>query len=115
MAAPSISHSAETPPSSTRAVSSGAQYRVNLRTHGVVVTLINNDGVTKEPRKKPVIDRTKDRVISVRYTGDRRVKSANDLRRQTHLTLNSRHEVAVPVHGGSAPPDDFPAPDKKPD
>jgi len=42
------------------------QQMVNRNGKGWVLTLINNDGITKEPRKAPVIDASRARAVTIR-------------------------------------------------
>ncbi|MBN2153671.1 MAG: hypothetical protein JW839_19600 [Candidatus Lokiarchaeota archaeon] len=45
---------------------SSIQHLVNRNCNGWVLTLINNDGITKEPREAPIIDASKAREVTIR-------------------------------------------------
>lgn len=81
-------------------VSPGIEYLVTLKAGAVFVTLINNEGVTKEPRRKPVIDRSKDRVVSVRFQGETRVRSVRDIMNRRSCTLRNGTEVEITIPAG---------------
>lgn len=55
------------------------QYLVNVRENEWLLTLINNDGVLKEPRGRPVVDRSKACAVTVTYQGAGAVVSAEDI------------------------------------
>ena len=46
------------------------QRMVNIKDGSIFVTLINNNGVTKTARAKPVIDKSKAQKVTVKYTGE---------------------------------------------
>ena len=81
-------------------VSSGIQHLVNIGTNRVFVTLINNDGVTKEPRQQPVIDSSKARTVTARYHGVHSVVSATDLKEDRACKLENGNQVAMSLWPG---------------
>jgi len=81
-------------------VSSGIQHLVNIGTNRVFVTLINNDGVTKEPRQQPVIDSSKARTVTARYHGVHSVVSVTDLKEDRACQLEHGNQVAVCLRPG---------------
>jgi hypothetical protein len=81
-------------------VSPGVEYLVNVKAGSVYVTLINNDGVTKEPRSKPVIDASQSRAVSVSYRGKSRVNSVTDIKNHQTLALKHGTDVALSIPAG---------------
>lgn len=76
-------------------VSPGIQHLVNLGTGRVFVTLINNHGITKEPRRQPVIDPSKSRTATVRYLGQRSIVEVRDLKVNRTCMLDNGNQVTV--------------------
>ena len=81
-------------------VSSGVEYAVNVQPDGFWVMLINNEGVTKEPRKPAVIDATQGRTVSVCYQGRARVRSVTDIKNRRTCGLQQGREVSVNLPAG---------------
>ena len=81
-------------------VSSGVEYLVNVKAGSIYVTLINNDGVTKEPRRKPVIDASQGRTVAVSYQGKSRVSSVVDIKNHQTLAVKNGTEVALSIPAG---------------
>ena len=81
-------------------VSPGVEYLVNVKSGRVYVTLINNDGVTKEPRRKPVIDASQGRTVSVSYQGKSRVSSVTDIKNHQTLAVKNGTDVALSIPAG---------------
>ena len=81
-------------------VSPGVEYAVNVQPDGFWVTLINNEGVTKEPRKPAVIDATQSRTVSVCYQGRARVRSVTDIKNRRAYGLQQGREVSVNLPAG---------------
>ena len=50
------------------------QYLLNWKPNGWILTLINNEGITKTFHEKPVIDPAKKQEVNVRYFGKNKVK-----------------------------------------
>ena len=55
------------------------EYLVNVKDGSLIVTVINNDGVTKEATKPPVVDATKAVTLDITYTGDLKIKRVKEL------------------------------------
>ncbi len=55
------------------------EYLVNVKDGSLIVTLINNNGVTKKPSVAPVIDNSKAVDLTVTYTGNLPIKQVKDL------------------------------------
>lgn len=81
-------------------VSPGVQYLVNLGSGSAYVTLINNNGVTKAPRERPVIDATKAVAVTVSWQSDAIVKSVKDIKNQRDLDLQRSTDVTVTIPAG---------------
>jgi hypothetical protein len=81
-------------------VSPGVEYLVNVKAGSVYVTLINDDGVTKEPRKKPVVDASHGRPVSVSYQGKSRVSSVMDIKNHQTLAVKNGTDVALSIPAG---------------
>ena len=71
-------------------VSADIQYIVNIKPGSVFVTLINNDGVTKQPRSKPVVDTSKQKTVVVRYQGRSTIRNVRVLRASRSCPLKER-------------------------
>ena len=81
-------------------VSPGVQYLVNHKPGCVYVTLINNHGVTKAPRDKPVIYATGAVAVTVSWQSDAPVKSVKDIKNQRGLDLQRGTEVTITIPAG---------------
>lgn len=81
-------------------VSPGVQYLVNLGSGSAYVTLINNNGVSKAPRERPVIDATKAVAVTVSWQSDAIVKSVKDIKNQRDLDLQRSADVTVTIPAG---------------
>jgi hypothetical protein len=81
-------------------VSPGVEFAVNILPEHIWVTLINNEGVTKEPRKPAVIDATQSRTVSVSYQGRARVRSVADIKNQRAYVVQKGREVSVNLSAG---------------
>ena len=81
-------------------VSAGIQYIVNIKDGVVYVTLINNDGVTKEPKKKPVVDVSKRKSVVVSYRGQSSVQEVKDIKNNRQCSLDNGREVTVTIPAG---------------
>jgi len=68
-------------------VAGDIQYLVNIAEKRVFVTLINNAGVTKAPRERPVIDSTQGRNVTAVYQGPGVAISFTDIKNQKPLTM----------------------------
>ena len=77
------------------------EHIVNVKNGSFIVTLINNDGVTKEPTELPVIDESKRRTVTVTYTGDIPIQSCNDIYYDKEITVNGK-SVTLTVEAGDA-------------
>ncbi len=61
-------------------VSGGVQYLVNITENAVLVTLINNAGVTKAPKSRPVVDPAQARTARVSRSGGAKIGEARDIK-----------------------------------
>lgn len=77
-------------------VDSDVEYIVNHNENGVVVTLINNNGVIKDWNKDAVYDPAGERTVTVTYTGEGRVKAANEWITDAPLAANKVQTVKIP-------------------
>lgn len=59
--------------------SKDVEYLVNVKNGSLIVTVINNTGVTKEPTQKEVIDKSKAISLKVKYTGGLALQKVNEL------------------------------------
>ena len=60
-------------------VSDTVEYVVNVKNGSLILTVINNAGVTKEPTKAPVIDDSKAKNLTIKYTGNLKIKQVKEL------------------------------------
>ncbi len=81
-------------------VSPGVQYLVNVRPDSLLVTLINNRGVTKAPRSKPVVDTSKAVDVSVHYTAAGQIGRVHDIKRNQPCAVSNSSEVAIRLAAG---------------
>lgn len=81
-------------------VSPGVQYLVNVKPGSLYVTLINNNGVTKAPKAKPVVDASKVATLSVSYKGGAIVGSVRDILRDRTLPMKDRGEISLTLPPG---------------
>lgn len=81
-------------------VQSAVQYLVNERDHSLLVTLINNDGVTKAPKEKPVVDPAKRRAVTIHYQGARTIRSVRDIKNNQGCFLRDGSDVRVVLPPG---------------
>lgn len=81
-------------------VSPGVQHLVNLGTNRVFVTLINNEGITKEPRQRAMVDSSMARTVTVTYRGAHSVASVTDLKETRACKLDNGNRVAVSLQPG---------------
>jgi hypothetical protein len=77
------------------------QYMLNVKNGSLFVTLINNDGVTKDVDKTPpVIDESKKRDVTVTYTGNLAIKSVEDIYNGEAVSLDgSAASIIIPAGG----------------
>lgn len=81
-------------------VSSNVQYLVNVGPGHVFVTLINNEGITKEPRQRAVVDSSKARTVTASYRGAHSVVSVTDLKEDRACKRENGNQVAVTLQPG---------------
>ncbi len=81
-------------------VSGGVQYLVNITGTGVLVTLINNAGVTKAPRKRPVVDTTQTRTARVVWTDGTTIGEARDIKNRRTLAADQDGGITVNLPPG---------------
>jgi len=81
-------------------VSGGVQYLVNLKSDAVLVTLINNDGVTKAPREPVRVDASKSRTAAITYTGEGKVLSASDIKDNRPIALHADGGYQLEIAAG---------------
>jgi hypothetical protein len=81
-------------------ISPGVEYLVNIKTGSVFVTLINNEGVTKEPRQKPKVDPAKSKTVNVRFNGLSRVQTVKDIKNDRVCKIHNGTEVTITLPPG---------------
>ncbi len=81
-------------------ISPGVEYLVNIKTDSVFVTLINNEGVTKEPRQKPKVDPAKSKTVNVRFKGLSRVQTVKDIKNDRVCEIHDGTEVTITLPPG---------------
>ncbi len=81
-------------------VSPGVHFLVNQARDRVYVTLINNRGVTKAPREKPVIDPGEAVAVTVSWQGRTPPKAVRDITRQRDLDWQPGTGVTSTVPAG---------------
>jgi len=81
-------------------VSPGVEWLVTLRDEVVWVALVNNDGVTKAPREKAVVDASKLRTATVTYSGPGTLASAEDIKNGRPAGIGTGGEVVVQIPAG---------------
>jgi hypothetical protein len=60
-----------------------------------ILTIVNNDGVTKEGSNPPAIDSTKTQTINVFYNGKKTVKWVKDLRTGSYLPTQNNQTITI--------------------
>jgi hypothetical protein len=81
-------------------VSGDIQYLVNIIEDGVLVTLINNAGVTKAPRSRPVTDPAQRKAVTIAWTAGDRVESVTDIKNdRAHVPVDNSVSIDVPPGG----------------
>ena len=60
-------------------LSDEVEYLVNVKDGSLILTLINNEGVTKVYNEAPVTDESKAKTLTVTYTGDAAIKQVKEL------------------------------------
>lgn len=81
-------------------VSGEIQYLVNTINGGALVTLINNAGVTKAPRSRPVTDPAQRKTVTVTWTAGGGVKSVRDIKNgRAHVPVDNAVTLDVPPGG----------------
>lgn len=70
--------------------STSIQRLVNVKDGSLLVTLINNDGVTKTSAAQPVVDSGKAKTVTVSYTGPLTPKSVRDIYNGKTLSLSGK-------------------------
>jgi hypothetical protein len=81
-------------------VSPGVHHLVNLRPSAILVTLLNDEGVTKEFRKPAVVDRSKAHTATVQLHPSHRVRSVRELRTQRPLPMTTDQSVQIHLPPG---------------
>lgn len=81
-------------------VSPNVQCLVNVKPGRVLVTLINNAGVTKAPKSKPVVDATKALVATVSWQNHAPLESVWDLKRREKMDLQRGTEATASLPPG---------------
>jgi hypothetical protein len=81
-------------------VSPGVEYLVNSKPGSVYVTLINNHGVTKEPRQQPVFDSSKAATVTVWYQGPGRVRSVREIKNHQACASGKGDAVTITIPAG---------------
>ncbi len=76
-------------------ISGKVEYILNIKNNSLIVTIINNEGVTKESTKPTVVDRTKSQKIDVNYKGKSMVKWVKDLRTGKALKTDANQSIYV--------------------
>ena len=66
------------------------------------MTLINNNGVTKAPNSRPVIDAAKGITVTVSCLGNSPVQSANDIKNHRKLTIQNGTDLTTTLPVGEA-------------
>jgi hypothetical protein len=81
-------------------VDGGVQFLVNVRPQGPLVTLINNDGVTKAPREPARVDPARARTATLTWIGEGTLRGALELRAQTPCMLEDARTIRVRLPAG---------------
>ena len=81
-------------------VSAGVEYLVNVKPGSLYVTLINNNGVTKAPKAKPVVDASKVVTVTVSYQGKSVVGSVRNVLHQQTLATQDGAGISLTIPPG---------------
>lgn len=81
-------------------VEGDVEYLTNCRGNSVYVTLVNNNGVTKAPRSKAVVDESTATVTTIISRCDQRVKAAKDIKNGRALDVRNGNKVALTIPSG---------------
>lgn len=76
------------------------QYLVNVKPGRTYVTLINNSGVSKAPKSKPVVDASKAVPVKVVWQDKAMVKSATDIKNRRRLEIHNGPAVTLTLPPG---------------
>lgn len=82
-------------------ISDDIEYQINVRDGALLLTLINNDGVTKRAQSATQIDETKAVELEIVYTGGHELRGVSDIYNGTPLTLYG-NKVSITIPSGSA-------------
>lgn len=80
-------------------VSGDIQYSVSVKNGSLFLTLINNNGVVKEPTKPVVIDKSQSSRVTATYTGSLKILSVTDIKNVRKIPM-SGNQVSVNVGAG---------------
>lgn len=81
-------------------VSQGVHYALNLRPDRLLLTLLNNEGVTKDFRLPPEFDRTRAVEVEVEYTGSRPLRSVREITRNAPLRHSEKDRFGLGIEPG---------------
>lgn len=81
-------------------VSGGVQYLVNITGAGVLVTLINNAGVTKAPKSTPAVDPAQARTARVAWTSGAKIEVVRDIKNDRTLAADRDGGISVNLPPG---------------
>jgi hypothetical protein len=83
-------------------ISKDIEYMLNIRDNCIYLTLINNDGVTKDFKTPPVVDASKSKSVTVAYKGKAAIQSVKDIYNNRNVTLNGLSATLTLPAGGMA-------------
>lgn len=81
-------------------VSKGVHYALSLKPDRLLLTLLNNEGVTKDFRLPPEIDSTKAVEVTVEYTGSHPVRSVREITRNAPLRHSEKDRFGLRIEPG---------------
>jgi len=76
-------------------VSGSVEYIVNIKNGSMILTVINNQGITKPADGDPVVDLLKTQTIDITYRGAGTVRWVKDLRTGQMLTTSANQTVTI--------------------
>ena len=76
------------------------EFLINRTPNSWIITIINNEGVLKTPYNPPKIDKSKEKTISITFTGDGKITEIKDLLDDSYITKESKKEINIDIEAG---------------
>ena len=76
-------------------VSGDVQYLMNVKDNSIILTILNNNGVTKESDKFEVFDENETQNITVKYTGNDSIVKINEILKEETLSNSDVQNITL--------------------